>query len=43
MVKVMPKKDFKCRFNAHLIDLKSGKESEVPKVLLQNLKTEKVI
>lgn len=36
-------KDFKFSFNGKTYDLKKGKVVEVPKILLANLKTEKVI
>jgi len=42
IVLVLPLKDFKCQFDK-VYDFKKGIEIEVPTLLLNNLKTEKVI
>lgn len=43
LVKVKPLKDFKIRMNEFSYNLEKGKELEVHKMFLSNLKTEKVI
>ena len=43
LVEIKPLRDFKFRFNEFEYDLKKGEKSEVHKMFLQNLKTEKVI
>jgi hypothetical protein len=43
MKEVKPLKDFTIVQNEHKYELKKGEAIEVPKMFLQNLKTEKVI
>lgn len=40
---IKPLKDFRCKFENQVYDMKKGEEIEVPSKLLVNLKTEKVI
>jgi len=43
LIMVRPLRDFKIVHNEHCIELIKGERVEVPKMFVQNLKTEKVI
>ena len=43
MVEIKPKKDFRIKFNEHDIKIIKGEKISIPKLFINNLKTEKVI